>query len=133
MDPRAFLDRWHRIVAERDMQALAEIVAPDISMGAPPYWDRLEGKDLVVHLLGVILDTIEDFAYRREWIDGPELALEFRGHVGDRQVQGIDLISLDSQGRVRRLDVLIRPLNSLQHLRDVVAPRMAEYLAGLKQ
>ena len=131
-DPHQFLKRWHRIVAERDLEGLGEIVAPDISMGAPPYWERLTGKDLVIHLLGIIIHTIDDFTYHREWVDGSEFALEFRGHVKDMELQGIDLISVDSRGLVRRLDVMIRPLNSLERLRDIVAPKMAEYLASLK-
>ena len=59
-----FLDRWHRIVAERDLAALREILAEDVSIGAPPYWPKLQGRDLVCHLLGIIIHTIEDFTTR---------------------------------------------------------------------
>jgi hypothetical protein len=60
---------------------------------------------------------------------GSELALEFRGRVGGLELQGIDLISLDASGRVRRLDVPMRPINAVSALRDAIAPRMAKYLA----
>jgi hypothetical protein len=124
-----FLPEWHRVVAERDVAALAALLAPDVTLGAPPYWNRLAGRDLVQHLLGLIVHTIEAFTYHREWRDGRELALEFRGRVGDVELQGIDLITLDAGGRIQSLDVLMRPLNGIEALRDRIAPRMAEYLA----
>jgi hypothetical protein len=126
--PDAFLTEWHRIVRERDVAALRDVLAADVEIGAPPYWNPLRGRDLVQHLLGLILETIEDFTYHREWQQGRELALEFRGRVGDRELQGIDLISLDAEGRIRRLDVPMRPLDAVTALRDRIAPRMMEYL-----
>jgi hypothetical protein len=125
-----FLAEWHRIVAERDAAGLAAVLAPDVTLGAPPYWSRLAGRALVQHLLGLIVHTIEDFTYHREWRDGRELALEFRGRVGEIELQGIDLITLDPEGRVQSLDVLMRPVNGIVALRDRIAPRMAEYLAA---
>ena len=69
-DPEAFLGEWHRIVAERDLGALRDVLAADVTLGAPPYWTRLRGAEIVSHLLGLIVHTIEGFTYRREWQDG---------------------------------------------------------------
>ncbi len=128
----AFLERWHRVVAAKDCEAIVSLLAPNATMGAPPYFQKLEGRDLIAQLLGIILRTIEDFTYNRQWRDGRELALEFTGRVDDLGLQGIDLITLDDQGRLANLDVLIRPLNALTALRDRVAPQMAEYLKSLQ-
>lgn len=128
MTPDTFLDEWHRIVRERDVKALAALLAPDVEIGAPPYWEPLRGRELVQHLLGLILETVEGFTYHREWRAGPEFALEFRGRVGGLELQGIDLISLDASGRIRRLDVLMRPVNGVIALREAIAPRMMEFL-----
>jgi hypothetical protein len=128
-----FYAEWHRIVAERDVgAALGHVLAPDVTLGAPPYWTKLAGRDLVQHLLGLIVHTIEGFTYHREWRAGRELALEFRGRVGDAELQGIDLITLDGEGRIQNLDVLMRPVNGIVALREAIAPRMAEYLAQRK-
>ena len=105
------------------------MLAADVTLGAPPYWSKLAGRDLVQHLLGLIVHTVEGFTYHREWRDGRELALEFRGRVGEIELQGIDLITPDAEGRIQNLDVLMRPLNGIVALRDRIAPRMAEYLA----
>ena len=94
-DARAFLKQWHRIAVERDIAAIEGLLAEEVSVGAPPYWTKLQGRGLVNHLLGLILQTVEGFTYHREWMDGAELALEFTGHVGELELQGIDLVSLD--------------------------------------
>lgn len=130
-----FLAKWHPVVKERDLAGLETLLAPDVSMGAPPYWDRLRGRPLVHHLLGLIIHTIKDFSYHREWHDDSrgngEIALEFRGHVGELDLQGIDLISLNDRGEIQKLDVVIRPMNALAALRDVITPQMAIYLRNL--
>jgi hypothetical protein len=123
-----FLAEWHRIVREKDGGAVAGLLEDDITLGPPPYWTRLEGKELVAHLLGIILKTIEGFEYHREWVDGRELALEFTGRVGDKDLQGIDLVSLSPSHRIARLDVLMRPLNGIRALREAIAPQMQEFL-----
>ena len=123
-----FLDKWHRIVAEKDLDALLTVLDEDVTIGAPPYWNKLEGRPLVHHLLGVIIRTIEDFTYHREWRDGRELALEFHGHVGELDIQGIDLITLGDDGRVANIDVLMRPVNAVLRLQEIVGPQMIEFL-----
>jgi hypothetical protein len=132
-----FLARWHPVVQERDLVELEKLLASDVTMGAPPYWDKLSGRPLVHHLLGLIIHTIEDFTYHREWHDDSlgrgEIALEFRGHVGELDLQGIDLISLNEHGEIRNLDVVIRPMNALSALRDVIAPQMADYLRKMNE
>jgi hypothetical protein len=128
-DARAFLERWHRLVAERDAVALRDVLAEGVTLGAPPYWNKLAGRPMVHHLLGLIVQTIEDFTYHREWVAGRELALEFRGRVGGMELQGVDLITLDDDGRIANLDVPMRPMNAVAALRDRIAPRMAEWLA----
>ena len=104
----AFLEKWHRIVAAGDAAGIASVLASDVTMGAPPYWAKLSGVDVVQHLLGIIVNTIEGFTYHREFTHGAELALEFHGRVGDLDLQGIDLISLDADGRLRNIDVMAR-------------------------
>ncbi len=131
-DAAAFLARWHRILADRDFDLMKELLADDVTIGAPPHWQRLSGVDLAHHLLCTILQTIEGFTYHREWVSGAEIALEFKGKVRDLDLQGMDIITLDDDGRVLRLDVMIRPLNAVMTLQEVVSERMLAFLAEQK-
>ena len=126
---REFLTKWHRVVSEKDLGALLGLLSDDVSLGAPPYWARIQGRELVHQLLGLILNTIEEFTYHREWQTGNDLALEFTGRVGEFELQGIDLISLNDRFTIENLDVLIRPANAVDLLRDTIAPQMASFIA----
>ena len=133
VDAQGWLEEWHKVVDTRDVDGIAGFLADDISMGAPPYWLELQTKPVVSRLLGVIVETIADFTYHREWIEGNELALEFRGHVGDMQLQGMDLITLNADGKIQHLDVMIRPANALTELMRVVGEKMQAKLAELDE
>jgi hypothetical protein len=124
-----FLSDWHRVVAGKDASALLGLLAEDVSLGAPPYFDKFQGRELVHHLLGLIVNTIDDFTYHRQWQNEGELALEFTGRVGEIQLQGIDLITLNDHFVIGNLDVLIRPTNAVDALRDVIAPQMALFFS----
>lgn len=128
-DARAFLERWRRIAAERDAVALGDVPPAGLTLGAPPTGNALAGRPLVHHLLGLVVETIEGLTRHREEIADRGPALEFRGRVGDLELQGVDPITLDDDGRIANLDVPMRPMNAVAALRDRIAPRMAEWLA----
>ncbi len=124
VDSKAFLERWHKIVATRDAEGLAAVLAEDVTLGAPPYWAKLETKEVVLRLLKIIINTIDGFTYHREWINGPELALEFRGSVDGLGLQGIDLITLNDEGKIQNIDVMVRPMNTLAKLAGIVREKV---------
>jgi hypothetical protein len=131
-DPvQLFLTDWHRIVRERDLDALGAVLAADVTLGSPPYWEKLRGRPIVQHLLGLVIRTIEDFTYHREWTQGRELALEFTGHIGSLDIQGIDLITIGDNERIVNIDVLMRPVNTILALREVIAPQMLQFLSEM--
>lgn len=78
------------------------------------------GKRNVSALLGAVFSSIEDFSYKRRWVDDVEIALEFTGRIGDKQLQGIDLITLNQSGQIKKVDVLMRPLSGIEALREAV-------------
>jgi hypothetical protein len=125
-----FLAEWHRMVSERDLGALPPLLAGDVSLGAPPYWARIEGRETVSHLLGLIIHTIEGFTYHREWREGRELALEFTGRAGGLDLQGIDLITLNDARVIQNFDVLMRPANAIAALQEIIAPQMISFLTA---
>jgi len=127
--PEHFLAEWHPMVADRDLDALHDLLAADVSLGVPPYWAKLSGREISHHLLGLIVHTIDDFTYHREWQTGNQIALEFKGSVDGLALQGIDLITLNEGCVVQDLEVLMRPLNAIEKLRDVITPQMTAFLA----
>lgn len=110
------LNRWHHIVFNRDLTALQEMLAEDVVFRSPYVWRPYAGRQAAWFILSTVLDVFHDFAYHRELVDGDNWALEFSARVGDLSLKGIDLIRLDSHGRIVEFEVFIRPFNGLQAL-----------------
>lgn len=94
-------------------------------------------------LLGIVISTLENFTYHREFVNGRHMVLEFRAvlyapedkeRATPMNVQGVDLITLDDDGNCSQFTVMIRPHNTLGVLKKIVAARMAEMMAeaGIK-
>ena len=124
MTAKDFLTKWHDAVKNRDAEALKEIIAPDCELNSPVVWKPSSDRDYLLHVLQGIIETVEGFSYRQEWIDGDDIILEFTGTVNGKSLVGIDKITLDENGHMRRIEVLIRPLNTLVEL----AARMREHV-----
>ncbi|SLN27613.1 nuclear transport factor 2 family protein [Oceanibacterium hippocampi] len=127
-DPR--VARWHRIVEERDMPALADILAPDVRFHAPVYWQPREGREMVHLLLSNVIEIFEDFVYHREMVQGDDCILEFSARIGDRQLKGVDLIRWGADGRIVDFEVMIRPTNAHQALQEAMAARIQAAMAA---
>ncbi len=111
-----------------DHEALVAAIAPGARFHTPVYHHALEDPEMISTLLRVLLETFEDFHYTDELSGDDAHALVFRTRVGDYELQGIDLLRFDDDGLIRDFTVLIRPLEALQHLAEVVSARMAELL-----
>jgi hypothetical protein len=48
----------------------------------------------------------------------------FRTRVGDRELEGLDLLRLDADGLIAELSVMIRPLSGLIALAQAIGPKL---------
>jgi len=80
-------------------------------------------------LLEVLLETFEDFRYTDELHSESAHGLIFRAHVGELDLEGIDLLRFDDLGLIDDFTVMIRPFSALERLRDIVTAAMTERLS----
>jgi hypothetical protein len=66
------------------------------------------------------MKVFSDFRYTDRFETDDAAALIFEAKVGDRQVQGLDLLRFDAEGRVRELTVMVRPRSGMQALADAM-------------
>jgi hypothetical protein len=122
--PHAFREAVER----RDHEGMVAAMAPEVRFHSPVAFRPFAGRDAVAELFGALLQAFEDFRYTDEFESGDTVALVFEARVGDKSVQGLDLLRLDEDGLVREFTVMLRPLSAIMALRDVIAPT-AEGLA----
>jgi hypothetical protein len=78
-----------------------------------------------VRLLGEVAQVFEDFRYTDELdVEGAH-ALIFRARVGERELEGIDLLRFDSDGLIADFTVMLRPLSGLIPFAQAMAERVA--------
>ena len=100
------LDRWHRIVFQRDAQDLQAMLAEDVVFHSPYLAEPYAGRQATALILTAVGEVLQDFTYHREIIEGNNWALEFSARVGRPILEGN---RPDSAGR-RRPDRRIRGL-----------------------
>ncbi len=117
-------------VESGDLARMEAALAPDVVFRSPAVFKPYEGREAVMHLLGAVIQVFEDFEYTDELEGGTQggtggtHALVFKARVGDRWVEGLDHLTLDADGLVTQLVVMVRPLSGLTALAEAMAQRL---------
>jgi len=113
-----------RAVAAGDQDAALATIADDVVFRSPAVHKPYEGKEQVDAILRLVSTVFENFQYTNEWRDGQTTILFFEANVGDRELQGIDILEEDADGLVERFTVMIRPLSGLQAVAETMRTRL---------
>ncbi len=112
-----------KAIEAKDIGAVGALLSDDVVFRSPAVYRPYEGREIVVALLAVVEQVFENFRYTNEWRDGSTTILFFEANVGDRDIQGIDILDEGSDGLVQSFTVMIRPLSGLQAVAAAVAAR----------
>jgi hypothetical protein len=107
-----------------DEDAAVATLADDIEFRSPAVYKPYHGKEQVEAILRLVATVFENFRYTNEWRDGATTILFFEANVGDRDLQGIDILEENEEGLVERFTVMIRPLSGLQAVAQTMAARL---------
>ena len=113
-----------RAVEAGDDDAAVATLAEEVVFRSPAVYKPYEGRKQVEQLLRLVATVFENFRYTNEWRDGRTTILFFEADIGDRELQGVDILEDDDEGKVAALTVLIRPLSGLQAVAATMAARM---------
>ena len=111
-------------VEAHDMDAAVALLSSDVVFRSPVVFRPYEGRDAVAPLLHAVAQVFEDFEYVREIGDGADHALMFRAHVGDMQVEGVDLIRENEAGEISEFVVMLRPLKGVLAVAEAMRARL---------
>jgi hypothetical protein len=109
-------DRFRAAAEAKDFSAIEEIFSADVVFRSPVVFKPYEGREAVAMLLGAVVRVFQDFRYTDQTETGDTATLAFSARAGDRDLDGIDLLRFDGEGRVREMAVYIRPLSALNAL-----------------
>ena len=114
-----------RAVLADDHDAALATIADDVVFRSPAVYKPYRGKGQVAGILRLVATVFENFRYTAEWRDGATTVLFFEANVGERELQGIDILEENEDGLVERFTVMIRPLSGLQAVAAAMAAKLS--------
>jgi ketosteroid isomerase-like protein len=108
-------ERYRAAVERKDLPAVGELLAEDIVFHSPVTFHPFLGRETVTALLAEVLQVFEEFRFTDELAMQGAHALIFRAIVAgtEREIEGIDLLRFDDEGRIADFTVMLRPLSAL--------------------
>lgn len=103
---------------------MKETLREDVVLHSPILFRGFEGREMVMAVLTHVAATLEDFSYTGEAVGEGSVVLRFKANVGDRELEGIDYLTLDEEGKVVDLTVFMRPMSALTLFNERMAARL---------
>jgi hypothetical protein len=125
-------DPFRDAVLRRDHPGMVDALAPEVVFNSPVAFKPFEGREAVGQVLAAVMATFENFRYTDELAGETAHALIFEARVGDKQVQGIDLLRFDADGKIDDFTVMVRPLSATIALAEAMGPKVG-HLKGAPQ
>jgi hypothetical protein len=117
---------FRRAVESQQMDAAVELLHPDAEFHSPIVYQGYIGRDAIAPVLRAVAQVFEDFRYTAEYASSDGHVLVFRTRVGNRDLEGVDILRCAPDGRISELTVMVRPFSAAAELRT----QMAALLSG---
>jgi hypothetical protein len=122
------LDKWYDFMKSRDQAALWELLHPDAVFESPVVHTPQRGRDLTFKYLSGAVKVLggQGFRYLGEWRNEHGAVLEFEREIEGIRINGVDLITFDSDGRITHFKVMVRPLKAINLLHRLMGEQLAK-------
>jgi len=112
-------------VESGDITRISAALADDVTFRSPAVHAPYSGRDTVTFILSAVVQVFEHFTYVGTIRDDSQEMLRFRARVGEREIDGVDIVTYDDSGQVAELTVMIRPYSALTAVKDAMAAALA--------
>jgi hypothetical protein len=111
-------DAFRAAVEAKDLAAAGEVLADDVVFRSPVVFKPYEGREALLVVLGAVVQVFEGFRYTGQAESEDLAVLTFAARVGDRELEGVDILRFDDDDRVRELTVMVRPMSGVHALAE---------------
>jgi SnoaL-like domain len=116
--------RFKEGIEAGDFEAAIDQLADDVVFRSPVVFKPYEGKEAVAALLRFVAEVFEDFRYVTQLDADDRMALIFEARVGERELQGLDLIRFDADDRIVEFTVMVRPMSGMHALAEAMQAKL---------
>jgi SnoaL-like domain len=118
-------DAFRKAAEAKDFSKGEELFSPDVVFRSPAVFEPYSGLDALKVLLSNVVQVFEDFRYVDQVETGDTAVLVFEAKIGDRELNGVDILRFDGEGRIAEMTVMVRPLSGLEALVEEMGRRLA--------
>ena len=120
------IDAWHQVVDSRNMSALKELLADDVTFHSPVVHTPQKGRAITLQYLTAAFGVLfnDTFSYEREVVNDRDAVLEFSVEIEGIVVNGVDMIRWDENGKIIDFKVMLRPLKAINLIHQLMAARL---------
>ena len=134
------IKKWHDHIKGDFPGGFDELLADDVIFYSPIVFSPQKGKDHATLYLMAAGNTFggdqsrdgtlqeSSFKYTKEVLDGNQAILEFETQIDGKYVNGVDIITFNSEGKISEFKVMIRPLQAV----NIIHEKMQEMLKQFK-
>jgi len=126
-EPPEPVRRWHEMMRVRDLSPVTSILAESVEFRSPAVYAPQRGREATTRYLTAALAVLGDaISYRRSWLAADSAVLEFVAVLAGIEIQGVDILRWDPDGRIEEITVLVRPHKALRHLIAAMGAKLAD-------
>jgi len=115
---------FRRAAEAKDFELMTDALREDVELHSPVLFRGFEGREAVGMVLTHVAGVLENLTYVDEAVGESTVVLRFKAMVGDLELEGIDYLTLDEEGRVADLTVFMRPMKALTAFNAQMAERL---------
>jgi hypothetical protein len=109
----------------RDIEQLEASLADDVVLRSPIFSVPFEGKEECVELFRALFESLGEMTYLLDEPGDPGV-FAWRTEVNGEPLEGVDLVRLDENDKVKEVTVFMRPLRGIAAFANATGPRLAD-------
>lgn len=123
------IQNWHKAIKNGDLTLLDAILSESVVFHSPILHKPQVGKKLAFMYLSAAYKVLlnDSFKYVKETSNDTQAILEFETEIDRIYINGVDIITFNTEGKIIDFKVMLRPLKAI----ELVGGKMMEMLQKL--
>lgn len=121
------LKHWHEVLdGGSTIDGLTSILHEDVVFHSPVVHTPQKGRKIAIAYLAAAGKTLgnDSFEYLRAVVSGETAVLEFRTTMEGVEVNGVDIITFNEEGKITDFKVMVRPLQAVNKVWEMMGSQL---------
>lgn len=122
------LQRWYDFIENHDTKVLSDMIADDAVFHSPVVHTPQQGKALTYMYLSAAEKVLggEGFKYVAEYLSEDGAVIEFNTTIDGIAIDGIDMITWNSDDKISEFKVMLRPLKAVNKVHELMHAMLSQ-------